>query len=48
MTTQRDSNYNKGKPIKCECGKIIAYVKDGKLWLYCKKCRKQIPIEPEP
>lgn len=48
MTDSKETKYNKGSPVKCECGQIIAYKKDGKLILYCKKCKRQIPIEPEP
>ncbi len=52
MTGNMKKGYNKGSPIKCDCGKIIAYVKNGKLFLYCKNCKRQIPImiriEPEP
>lgn len=52
MLTNRVKNgYNRGKPVKCDCGQIIAYMKNGKLMLYCKHCKKQIPFdikEPEP
>ena len=50
MTEHSETVYNKGKPVKCDCGQIIAYRKDGKLMLYCKKCKRQIPytLEPEP
>lgn len=30
--------------IKCECGKLLAKIRDGKLYLFCKKCKKEIPI----
>ena len=48
LTEYTPQKYNKGDPVRCECGKIIAYKKDGKLMLYCKQCKRQIPIEPEP
>lgn len=32
------------KPIKCDCGKIIAYYKDGKIYLWCKQCKREIEI----
>ena len=48
LTQDKDVGYNKGNPIRCECGKIIAYLKDGKIVLYCKQCKRQIPLEPEP
>ena len=50
LTKNNNMKYNKGKPVKCTCGQLIAYKKDGKLMLYCKKCKRQIPfvVEPEP
>ena len=36
--------YNEREPVKCDCGQIVAYKKDGQLILYCKKCKRQIPI----
>ena len=48
LTGKGADNYNKGSPVRCECGKIIAYRRDGKIYLYCKQCKRQIPIEPEP
>lgn len=48
LTKDDNDRYTKGEPIRCDCGKIIAFKKDGKLWLYCKKCKREIPIEPEP
>ena len=33
--------------INCNCGKLLAKVKNGKLYLYCKSCKKEIPIENE-
>lgn len=43
MTDDRKIVYNKGEPVKCDCGQIIAYRKEGILMLYCKKCKRQIP-----
>ena len=40
------------KPIKCDCGKMIAKYKDGKLFVWCKSCKREVevkieyPIEP--
>ena len=33
--------------INCNCGKLIAKLRNGKLYLYCKSCKKEIPIEIE-
>lgn len=31
--------------IKCECGKLLARYEDGKIFLYCKRCKKEVEIE---
>lgn len=33
--------------INCDCGKLLAKVKEGKLYLYCKSCKKEIAFENE-
>lgn len=57
MTVYNKNGYNednRGSPVKCECGQIVAYKKNGKLMVYCKRCKRQIPFvvdidfEPEP
>lgn len=52
LTGGNKNKYNKGKPVRCDCGQLIAYYKNGNLMIYCKKCKKQIPFtiseEPEP
>jgi len=43
LTDSGKTTYNKGKPIRCGCGCVIAYKKNDILMLYCKKCKRQIP-----
>jgi len=31
--------------IKCECGKLLARYENGKIILYCKRCKKEVKIE---
>ena len=32
--------------IQCsECGKLLARYKNGKIFLYCKRCKKEIEID---
>lgn len=31
--------------IRCHCGKLVAKRIEGKIYVYCKQCKKQIPIE---
>lgn len=31
--------------IKCKCGKLLAKYDNGIIYLYCKSCKKEIPIK---
>ena len=31
-------------PIKCTCGKLLAYRRDGKIYVYCKRCKQEHEI----
>jgi hypothetical protein len=33
--------------IKCDCGKVVAFEKDGVIYLWCKRCKKEIPLKIE-
>ena len=36
------------KDIKCKCGKLIARKRDdGKIYVWCKECRKEVELEVE-
>ena len=35
------------KQIKCDCGKLIAKYKDGKLFVWCKSCKREDEIKIE-
>ena len=50
LTRNKKNSYNRGIPVRCDCGQIIAFKKNGQLMLYCKHCKQQIPFryEPEP
>lgn len=32
------------KPIKCDCGKLIAKERDGKIYVWCKQCHKEVEL----
>lgn len=38
----------KEKDIKCQCGKLIGKWRNGKLYLYCKQCKKEVEVTFEP
>lgn len=35
------------RPIKCSCGKLIAKERDGKIYLWCKNCHKEVELKIE-
>ena len=39
----------KEKEIHCSCGKLLAKRhSDGKIYVWCKECRKEVELEVEP
>lgn len=42
LTNAHDYKYN--EPIKCFCGKVLAYKEEDKIILYCKQCKRTIAI----
>lgn len=36
---------NTEKPIRCDCGKLIAKERDGKIYLFCKMCKKEVELK---
>ena len=37
------------KEIHCSCGKLLAKRhSDGKIYVWCKECRKEVELEVEP
>ena len=34
-------------PVKCDCGKLIARERDGVLYVWCKRCGKEVAIKKE-
>lgn len=48
MNNLKTNNEMQEKQIKCSCGKMLAKITpDGKIKLWCKKCKKEIEIEME-
>lgn len=41
-------NNDGGRPVKCTCGKMVARIRGGKIYVYCKTCKREVllPIEP--
>lgn len=32
------------KPIKCDCGKLLARERNGKIFVWCKQCKKEVEL----
>ena len=41
MTKEKE----KGTPIRCECGKLIAIRRNGKLYIRCRGCKREVEIK---
>ena len=35
---------HKDTPIRCECGRVVAYIRDGKIYVKCKSCKREVEI----
>lgn len=49
-TISRDADCGKGRALRCGCGKIIAYQRDGCLYIKCRGCghEEKVNITSEP
>lgn len=36
------------KPIRCTCGKLIGIMRDGKIYIKCKGCKREVELEILP
>lgn len=37
-----------GRPVTCECGKLVAVERNGKIYVRCKRCGRQVEVAREP
>lgn len=37
-----------GTAVKCTCGKMVARIRNGKVYVYCKTCKREVPLDIEP
>lgn len=47
LTITEQITYNKGKPIRCECGKLIGYMRNGEIYIMCRGCKHEVNIRAE-
>lgn len=36
------------KEIRCKCGKLLAKIRDGKIYIKCRGCCKEVALTTEP
>lgn len=39
LTYNERIKYNKGRPIRCTCGRIIGFERDGEIYIICRSCK---------
>lgn len=44
LTDEEKVSYNKGDPYRCDCHRVVAFQKDGKIYVKCQDCKKWIAI----
>ena len=45
LTNKEFDGYNRDdEPIRCDCGKIVAIMQNGVVYVKCKACRRQVAI----
>ena len=37
-----------GTAVKCTCGKMVARIRNGKVYVFCKTCKREVPLDIEP
>ena len=49
LSDDKNKSENEDKEFHCSCGKLLAKQHaDGKIYVWCKKCRKEIELEVKP
>lgn len=34
----------RGNHIKCDCGKLIAVERNGRIYVYCRHCKREVEV----
>lgn len=47
---KEQQNTKIGKPINCSCGRVLARVKDGRIFIKCRWCKQfhELKLNTEP
>lgn len=44
LTNTRNVGYNEKESSRCNCGRVIAFRKDNKIYVKCKDCKRWIAV----
>lgn len=46
MTNSEKESYNNniGTPVRCDCGRMVAFIEDGVIKIKCKKCKRIVSV----
>ena len=44
MTDSREKAYNECTPVRCDCGKVVAFIEDGVIKIKCRKCKRIVQV----
>lgn len=36
---------HKDIPLKCTCGRVVAFEQDGKVYVKCKRCKRVVEVK---
>lgn len=36
---------HKDVPQRCECGRVVAFMRDGKIYVKCKRCKREVEVK---
>ena len=47
LTYKNRIRYTNGEALQCPCGKLIAYIREGKIYVKCRGCGREIEVRAE-
>ena len=47
LTYKNRISYTNGEALQCQCGKLIAYIREGKIYVKCRGCGREIEVRAE-
>lgn len=44
LTNCHNIGYNNNEPVKCDCGRMVAVIRDGNIYVKCRRCKREIKV----